>query len=170
MCQSVCRLSTTQFSAIPLPRGGILADEMGLGKTVEILSLILAHRRSHSHSIKQPTGMESGPQQRSEEGSAAVVMGDRVECVCGAVEEGKGGGGEFVQCERCLVWQHSACVKYSPEIQETFVCIKCLLEQVGTCSSAWCLDDLESFNCSTSFHSLVCFFPHQIPAPAITIV
>ncbi|XP_033107047.1 E3 ubiquitin-protein ligase SHPRH-like [Anneissia japonica] len=42
----------------PFP-GGILADEMGLGKTVEVLALILNHKRSHQNpTISDPTQNE----------------------------------------------------------------------------------------------------------------
>ena len=56
---------------------------------------------------------------------------DRVQCLCGAVREADYDG-EFVQCERCLVWQHSQCANFiSEKHNDKFVCIKCLLEKVS---------------------------------------
>ena len=59
-----------------------------------------------------------------------VYREDSVRCLCGATREGNCEE-EFVQCERCLVWQHSSCAGYDGSKQDTFVCVKCLLDKVG---------------------------------------
>ena len=59
-----------------------------------------------------------------------VYREDSVRCLCGATREGICEE-EFVQCERCLVWQHSSCAGYDGSKQDTFVCVKCLLDKVG---------------------------------------
>ena len=51
-----------------------------------------------------------------------------IQCLCGAAKEDER---EFVQCERCHVWQHSSCADYNAEKHgEHFYCIKCLLDKV----------------------------------------
>lgn len=55
---------------------------------------------------------------------------DVIQCLCGATREDEK---QFVQCEHCLVWQHSSCADYSAEKHgEHFYCVKCLLDKVAT--------------------------------------
>lgn len=49
---------------------------------------------------------------------------DIVRCVCGAVSEGSYKG-EFVQCEACLLWQHSHCVGYKSSKTKQYICSVC---------------------------------------------
>ncbi|KAF9920530.1 hypothetical protein FBU30_009623 [Linnemannia zychae] len=42
---TVCLGNDVNISALPDPSGGILAEEMGLGKTVEMMAVIVLHRR-----------------------------------------------------------------------------------------------------------------------------
>lgn len=64
------------------------------------------------------------------EGTASQVL-DEVRCVCGATKEDKFER-EFVQCERCLLWQHSTCVRFDSVKESSFVCVRCLLKKVHT--------------------------------------
>ncbi len=57
------------------------------------------------------------------------VKEEVIRCLCGATTEVE--GAEYVQCERCLVWQHSSCAKFVSSWQSTFICIKCCLEEVS---------------------------------------
>ena len=50
--------------------------------------------------------------------------GDVVRCVCGATSD-FGYEGEFVQCERCGVWQHSACTGFKSSTHKNFLCGNC---------------------------------------------
>ena len=61
--------------------------------------------------------------------SAKAVVLDEVRCLCGAMKEDQSGR-EFVQCEHCLVWQHSSCVQFDSVRDSSFVCIKCLIKKV----------------------------------------
>ena len=49
---------------------------------------------------------------------------DIVRCVCGAVNEGSYRG-EFVQCEVCLLWQHSSCVGFKSSKTKQYICTMC---------------------------------------------
>ena len=49
---------------------------------------------------------------------------DIVRCVCGATSEGSYKG-EFVQCEVCLLWQHSNCVGFKSSKMRDYVCSGC---------------------------------------------
>ena len=64
----------------------------------------------------------------AEPGEMTVV--DVVQCVCGATSEAGDCGGEYVQCERCEVWQHSLCVHFDSTKYSSFFCLKCLLDKV----------------------------------------
>ncbi|XP_057442384.1 uncharacterized protein LOC130734094 isoform X2 [Lotus japonicus] len=97
----------------PYVLGGILADEMGLGKTVELLACIYAHRRSASGS---DTLIESVPQVNGDQNiTLKRLKRERVECICGAVNESIKYQGLWVQCDICDAWQHADCVRYSPK-------------------------------------------------------
>lgn len=64
-----------------------------------------------------------------EDASAIALASDEVQCLCGAMSDDQYGR-EFVQCERCLVWQHSSCVGFNSAKDSTFVCVRCLLRKV----------------------------------------
>jgi E3 ubiquitin-protein ligase SHPRH len=94
------RLLGLDFSAV---RGGILADEMGLGKTVEVIALVLSHRRASvtpqllsTHSPRIGGGNED-------------VGEDVVACICGSSGNHPMG---VVQCEFCGTWHHQLCTGY----------------------------------------------------------
>ncbi|KAF9356387.1 hypothetical protein BGX26_005332 [Mortierella sp. AD094] len=53
---SICIASGDVTAFESEPRGGILAEEMGLGKTVEMLALILLHRRKANEETNQAGG------------------------------------------------------------------------------------------------------------------
>lgn len=63
-------------------------------------------------------------------GHEGTVEEDVVQCVCGANSETGDDGREYVQCDRCEVWQHSECAQFKSSQHPTFICIKCLLEKV----------------------------------------
>ena len=63
--------------------------------------------------------------EKEEEGEVKVVQ-----CVCGATSETGEEGSEYVRCEKCRVWLHPHCVSFQSSKHSTFVCIKCLLEEV----------------------------------------
>ena len=64
-----------------------------------------------------------------DDASAIALASDEVQCLCGAMKEDQYGR-EFVQCERCLVWQHSSCVGFNSAKDTMFVCVRCLLKKV----------------------------------------
>lgn len=80
---------------VPIPSGGILADAMGLGKTVEMLDLILLNRRhvleNHQHIQMDEYREQNAPQE--------------LRCLCS-----KRMLSNTVQCSRCFMLQHRACV------------------------------------------------------------
>ncbi|KAL6881549.1 SNF2 family N-terminal domain-containing protein [Trichoderma novae-zelandiae] len=57
--QAVTRDPAPYHQASKLVKGGILAEEMGLGKTLEIISLILLHRRQPDHPPALLLGQEN---------------------------------------------------------------------------------------------------------------
>ena len=72
----------------------------------------------------------SNPEPVSKDDASAIALAsDEVQCLCGAMREDQYGR-EFVQCERCLVWQHSSCVGFDSAEDSTFVCVRCLLKKV----------------------------------------
>ncbi|XP_051143623.1 uncharacterized protein LOC127260028 isoform X2 [Andrographis paniculata] len=89
--------------------GGILADEMGLGKTIELLSCVFSHRMP---SPKVAAGSDKSVQS-FQNNSLRRLKRERVECVCGAVNESYRYKGLWVQCDFCDAWQHADCVGYS---------------------------------------------------------
>ena len=75
-----------------------------------------------------------------------LLESDQVQCVCGATSDSDDGGEEYVQCERCGVWQHSECVHFKSSLHpsssfsfSSFACIKCLLEEVNTLHHLTCI-------------------------------
>ena len=88
--------------------------------------------RGNCSPSKQPPMCSRSPSkifQSPVKGSGSSGSQEVVNCICGAKSEGNYSG-EFVQCERCLVWQHSKCADFHASRHDTFVCIKCLLEKV----------------------------------------
>ncbi|KAL2642434.1 hypothetical protein R1flu_010021 [Riccia fluitans] len=90
-------------------RGGILADEMGLGKTVELLACILANPNKE---VPSPSPAERSRKDLEETLSRRRL--DRVDCVCGSVEEDDYEH-EWIKCEICDAWQHATCVGLSKD-------------------------------------------------------
>ena len=72
------------------------------------------------------------PERVRENGTSLAVSlaSDEVQCLCGAMQEDQLGR-EFVQCERCLVWQHSSCVRFNSTNNSSFICVRCLLKKVS---------------------------------------
>ncbi|KAL3695861.1 hypothetical protein R1sor_009937 [Riccia sorocarpa] len=95
-------------------RGGILADEMGLGKTVELLACILANPNKD---VPSPSPAEKARKELEKTLSRRKV--DRVECVCGSVEE-EDYEYEWIKCDICDAWQHAACVGFTREDEDDF--------------------------------------------------
>ncbi|RZC55977.1 hypothetical protein C5167_014829 [Papaver somniferum] len=99
-------------SSLSYVSGGILADEMDLGKTVELLACIFAHRRPTSDGdVTFDNQMQVNRHQIS---NLKRLKRERVECICGAVNESYKYKGLWVQCDICDAWQHADCVGYSP--------------------------------------------------------
>lgn len=71
-------------------------------------------------------------EENGEEREASSGIGDEEEgevlCLCGSSESVD--GESWVQCERCLVWQHISCSAYSDKDSDNFICTKCLLKEV----------------------------------------
>lgn len=59
---------------------------------------------------------------------------DEIWCICGG-NNSDDYEGEVVQCEQCLVWQHSKCADYDGSKTNTFVCVRCLLKQPISCGT-----------------------------------
>ena len=114
---------------------------MGLGKTVEVLALLMAHRAPLSHSNGHTASSSSSPPLSplthyfpqlagGGGGEGEEEEEEVVQCVCGATSETGESGSEYVQCERCEIWLHSHCVSFDSSRHSSFICIKCLLEEV----------------------------------------
>lgn len=85
-------------------------------------------------SVSAPEGTGMAQNSNSEplskdDASAIALASDEVQCLCGAMRDDQYGQ-EFVQCERCLVWQHSLCVGFNSAKDSTFICVRCLLKKV----------------------------------------
>lgn len=87
-------------------------DEMGLGKTVELLACIFAHQRSTSEG--DVTVDNEVQISRHPASNLKRLKRERVECICGALNESLKYKGTWVQCDVCDAWQHADCVGYSP--------------------------------------------------------
>ena len=96
-------------------------------------------------------GDERGEEQSRWRGEETIEEDEMevVQCVCGATSET---GSEYVQCEKCRVWLHSHCVSFQSSKHSTFVCIRCLLDEVcmymyvrdfclGSCLVKWLFND-----------------------------
>ncbi|KAI3991562.1 hypothetical protein MKX01_040572 [Papaver californicum] len=126
LCMTVCFLDTESKmfynpfsgnislhpeSSLSYVSGGILADEMGLGKTVELLACIFAHcRPTPEGDVTFDNEMQVNRHQIS---NLKRLKRERVECICGAVNESYKYKGLWVQCDTCDAWQHADCVGYS---------------------------------------------------------
>ncbi len=88
---------------------------------------------SHKAVAATVTQGDSGPPTNCPGAEPGVREEEVIRCLCGATVETEG---EYVQCERCLVWQHSSCAKFVSSRQSTFLCIKCCLEEVSLLMSA----------------------------------
>jgi len=117
-------------------RGGILADEMGLGKSVEIIALLLAHRRATEPATNQaPSSATAG--QAALGGGAEEEEEEEVEgpsgCFCGSTP--RGGESVWVQCDVCRRWCHAACAGFASEEEaeavEGYTCLVCASEAGG---------------------------------------
>ncbi|RLN49289.1 hypothetical protein BBJ28_00007862 [Nothophytophthora sp. Chile5] len=86
-------------------RGGILADEMGLGKTVEVIALVLSHRRHSLRPRLVSTHSSSLPREEDDQEGEGDVMA----CICGTTDEHPLG---FVQCDFCGTWHHQLCTGF----------------------------------------------------------
>ena len=99
----------------------------------EILGTLSASREDGNKVSQSPSKVSQSPMK----GGGSSGSQEVVQCLCGATSEGSYEG-EFVQCERCQVWQHSHCADFHASRHDSFVCIKCLLEQVRVSSQAPC--------------------------------
>ena len=99
----------------------------------EILGTLSASREDGNKVSQSPSKVSQSPMK----GGGSSGSQEVVRCLCGATSEGSYEG-EFVQCERCQVWQHSHCADFHASRHDSFVCIKCLLEQVRVSSQAPC--------------------------------
>lgn len=104
------------------PLGGIACDEMGLGKTVEMLALIAANPAPQSKSNFEdicPLYFE-----KKEETDMKELF-----CMCGVFETMSNFDGNslsLVECNRCNIWSHAACIGISDvSAQQQWVCNKC---------------------------------------------
>lgn len=86
----------------------ICADEMGLGKTVEVLACILAHAWPGSGAAADRASADAAAQ-------IARRRKERIECSCGETSDDETYGGSWVQCNKCLAWQHAYCAGYVPK-------------------------------------------------------
>ncbi|KAI8112832.1 hypothetical protein M9434_004152 [Picochlorum sp. BPE23] len=109
------------------PRGGIACDEMGLGKTVEMLALIAANPAPKSNTNIE----EAYPSvfEKKEEDDIKEIF-----CMCGVFETMVGfdvNSPPLVECNRCNVWSHAACVGMRDIVaQQQWVCNKCRSEEL----------------------------------------
>ncbi|KAL5991336.1 hypothetical protein ACLOJK_012243 [Asimina triloba] len=97
-----------------------LFDEMGLGKTVELLACIFAHRK-----LSSECGILFDEEIRndgSHKSNMRRLKIERIECICGAVNESPKYKGLWVQCDVCDAWQHADCVGYSPRSETSESC------------------------------------------------
>ena len=84
-----------------------------------------------TNAVDPKVGVAQKPEAVGNDDALAVaVASEEVQCLCGAMREDQFGR-EFVQCERCLVWQHSACVGFDSTKDSSFVCVRCLLKKVS---------------------------------------
>ena len=100
-------------------------------KDSEILGTLTASHGDRNKVSQGPSKVSQSPTK----GGGSSGSQEVVQCLCGATSEGSYEG-EFVQCERCQVWHHSHCADFHASRHDSFVCIKCLLEQVRVSSQA----------------------------------
>jgi len=98
LCPFTGEVTTHRYTADAPVRGGILADEMGLGKTVEVLACTLAHVWTPPLQLPAAGGGGGGGRSEAGDGSEEATepgtewtkglhREERVECVCGAVDD-----------------------------------------------------------------------------------
>ncbi|KAK9793457.1 hypothetical protein WJX73_010752 [Symbiochloris irregularis] len=105
--------------------GWMVAHEMGLGKTVELLACLLANPFPGP---ALPESLKQVPARRK---------GERIECVCGAIDEHSGThaaqpGELWLQCDACEAWLHGGCVGHARQAPKgEWVCRRCLRHQAS---------------------------------------
>ncbi|KAL4093219.1 hypothetical protein PRIC1_012206 [Phytophthora ramorum] len=117
-------------------RGGILADEMGLGKTVEVIALVLSHRRP---SMRAQLLSYHSPSRRDDDGVHQDDENDEMACICGSSDNHPLG---LVQCEFCGTWHHQICTGY--EIDESGSDSESITAPSGSSRGLWDFDTVRS--------------------------
>ncbi|KAL4166838.1 hypothetical protein KRP22_014090 [Phytophthora ramorum] len=129
-------------------RGGILADEMGLGKTVEVIALVLSHRRP---SMRAQLLSYHSPSRRDDDGVHQDDENDEMACICGSSDNHPLG---LVQCEFCGTWHHQICTGY--EIDESGSDSESITAPSGSSRGLWDFDTVRS-NKSWSSGGFMCY-------------
>lgn len=122
-------------------RGGILADEMGLGKTVEVIALMLSHRRP-----SLTPGLLSIHTTRANIDDEKI--GGIMACICGSTDEHPSGS---VQCTFCGTLHHRLCTGFSDSPYENSVGL--WIFDVASSSSnekSWSTGEFMCYHCQSN--------------------